>query len=476
MEARQEPTRIVCPGRASTDAADCVAVMAAGGVTPLPWQASLLEPWLGRTDSGLWSSPVVGLSVPRQNGKTIGLVGGRIHYGMLVLGETVIYTSQLQKTSTETFEELKAFYESPAISRHVAGVKTALGREEIRLRNGGRIKFLARTRNGGNGQHGDLLVFDEAQYLDDRAQQSFLPAISARSNPQTLYVGTPPDDETQGDVFRSVRDRALAGESRRTCWAEWSVDEVGDPMDEARWWRANPSLGTLISVETVRAEAEQVRDPRAFAIDRLGWWRPAEEAVDPAFDAAQWDALEVPAGEAPPESAGRLAYGVKFSPDGRTCAVSAAIAPRKGPAYVELVDVGDTSGGIEPTARWLAERRGRASVVVVDGRTGMDTLVDRAVGLGLPRRAVVRCGSREAVAAATRLMDEVGAGTVTHIASPALDDSVKGCVRRRIGSSGTGLGDGPQASSIAAESAALALWGARTTRRDPKRKGGISWT
>lgn len=45
---------------------------------------------------------------PRQNGKSL-LVQGRSEAGMLLFNETVIYTAHLQKTATETFEEMRAF-------------------------------------------------------------------------------------------------------------------------------------------------------------------------------------------------------------------------------------------------------------------------------------------------------------------------------------------------------------------------------
>ena len=64
------------------------------------------------------------------------------------------------------------------LRRHVAEIKTAIGREQIILKSGAKIKFLARTRNGGRGQHGDLLIFDEAQELDDFAYAALLPTIS----------------------------------------------------------------------------------------------------------------------------------------------------------------------------------------------------------------------------------------------------------------------------------------------------------
>ena len=71
---------------------------------------------------------------------------------------------------------MRDFFEGAKLRRHVAEIKTALGREQIILKSGSRIKFLARTRNGGRGQHGDLLIFDEAQELDETAQRVF-PAL-----------------------------------------------------------------------------------------------------------------------------------------------------------------------------------------------------------------------------------------------------------------------------------------------------------
>lgn len=192
-----------------------------------PWQDAALMDWMARSADGKWACPTCGGSVPRQNGKSL-LVQGRAFAGMLLFRERVIYTAHLQKTATETFEEMRDFFESPKLRRYVAEIKTALGREQILLKSGARIKFLARTRNGGRGQHGDLLIIDEAQEMDEDAQASFMPAISASGNPQTIYVGTPPDPGASGTVFRRVRDRSLSGETSKSAWFEFSVRELGD--------------------------------------------------------------------------------------------------------------------------------------------------------------------------------------------------------------------------------------------------------
>ena len=182
----QRPTVRVSPEYVVTDGETAAEIVKVGGTDLDPWQRQSLNDWMARDSKGRWMCKTCGISLARQNGKS-GLAEGRIEAGMIMFGERVLYTAHLQKTATETFEEIAEFFESRSdLKRRLKEIKTALGREQIILKSGARVKFLARTRNGGRGQHGDLLVFDEAQELDANAQASFLPAISASINPQTI--------------------------------------------------------------------------------------------------------------------------------------------------------------------------------------------------------------------------------------------------------------------------------------------------
>ena len=162
---KREPSVKVCPKYTKTDAVDANRLLRAGGLILDDWQADALSDWMAVDKFGRWVCRTCGCSIPRQNGKT-GLVQGRAEAGMIMYHEQVIYTAHLQKTATETFEEMANFFDKPALRKYVKDIKTALGRESIVLKSGARVKFLARTRNGGRGQHGDLLIFDEAQELD----------------------------------------------------------------------------------------------------------------------------------------------------------------------------------------------------------------------------------------------------------------------------------------------------------------------
>ena len=278
-----------------------------------------------------------GGSVPRQNGKT-GLVEARAEAGMIMYNEQVIYTAHLQKTATETFEEMASFFDTPKLRKYLKDIKTALGREQIILKSGARVKFLARTRNGGRGQHGDLLIFDEAQELSIEAQASFIPAISASNNPQTIYAGTPPDPSSDGTVFRGIRDKALDGKTQSTAWFEYSVGEIGDVTNRDRWAETNPALGRRILTTTIEGELEQM-PADTFARERLGWWTPVvKHELDYAIDREVWEACK----STEPKPEGKTAYGVKFSADGSTVALCGAVIPDDGPARISLIELRPT--------------------------------------------------------------------------------------------------------------------------------------
>ena len=458
----QEPTARIAPNYQKSDGLQAARLLKVGGLTLDPWQSYVIDDWLGRSPSGKWSSSTCGGSVPRQNGKTL-LLQGRATVGMLLYGEQVLYTAHLQKTATETFEEMRQYFEGSKVVRYVREIKTALGREQIILTNGARIKFLARTRNGGRGQHGDLLIFDEAQELDENQQASFLPAISASLNPQTIYIGTPPDPTAPGIVFRGIRKKALDGETKRTSWFEYSVDDIGDVSERERWAACNPALGRRILLSTIESECEQM-DPDTFARERLGWWSPViTHEIDRAIDAEAWNLCA----SMEPKPEGKTAFGVKFSSDGSEAVLCGAVLPKEGPARVTMIDRKPAGYGTKWIADWLNPRSKTAACVVIDGRNGVDILIDRIADSWKYKNSVIKASANDAIAAVSILMDGLSEKSFTWYAPQEdLRDSALTSIKRPIGK-GWGFG-GDNSAPI--EAAALALWGVKTTKRDPSRK------
>lgn len=457
----QEPSVRIAPSYDQTDGGDAEQILRAGKFYLDPWQRTALDDWMALLDDK-WVCSTCGCSVPRQNGKS-GLVQARANAGMVLYNEEVIYTAHLQKTATETFEEMADFFETPKLKPKVKDIKTAIGREQIILKSGARVKFLARTRNGGRGQHGDLLIFDEAQELDYDAQASFIPAISASLNPQVIYLGTPPDPTAPGVVFRGIRDKAIAGETEKTAWFEFSVDEIGDITDHERWAATNPALGRRILMSTIEAELEQL-SKADFARERLGWWEPiAERKEAKAIPEEAWDACA--SDELKPE--GKTAYGIKFSADGAgVCLCGAVIAP-DGKTRVSLIDMKPTGHGLKWLSDFLNQRYNRACCVVIDGRNGVDVLIDKIQDTWRMKGSVIKPSAKDMLAAVGTMTDAINEQTVTwYRQQTALRDSAVTSTRRDLAGGWAYGGD----NSLPIEACALALWGVKTSKRDPARR------
>lgn len=459
----QEPTVRIAPDYDKTELR-AVKLLKASGLLLDPWQSDIMDDWMAMNPGNKWICKTCGGSVPRQNGKT-GLMQGRAEVGMLLYGEKVLYTAHLQKTATETFEEMAAFFDCAALKKYIKDIKTALGREQILLNNGGRIKFLARTRNGGRGQHGDLLIFDEAQELDVNQQASFIPAISASLNPQTIYMGTPPDPTVPGTVFRDLRENIISGKTKTSSWFEFSVDKVGDVSDKERWYATNPALGRRIQETTIEGEHEQMA-PDTFARERLGWWSPvAVENVEYAIPQNLWDSAA--SDEMKPE--GKTAYGVKFSADGSVVCLCGAVIPKEGKARITLIDCKPTGYGTQWLADWLNERYLQASCVVIDGKNGVDVLVDKIAPTWRYKNSVIRPKATDMIAAVSYLISELTEENVTwYSKQEILRDSAITSTKRKIGNGG-GWGFGGE-NSTPIEACALALWGCYYSKRDPNRR------
>jgi hypothetical protein len=302
---------------------------------------------------------------------------------------------------------------------------------------------------------------------------AMLPTISAAADvedftamPQIIYLGTPPDDTCRGTVFRGLHDKAHAADpSPTTWWLEWGIDDLkeitpGNVLNLA--YKTNPAMGYRISEKIVLNEFETMAVDK-FARERLGWWSPvATEKIDYAIPADVWDACK--SSEQKPE--GKTAYGVKFSADGsEVCLCGAVIGEEK--ARISLIEVRPTGHGIRWLSDWLNERYNKASCVVIDGRNGVDVLVDRISETWKAKGSVIRPSVKDVLAAVSGLVEDINEQSVTwYEKQEALRDSAVTSIKRPI-AGGWGFGGD---NSIPIEACALALWGVKQSKRQPGKK------
>lgn len=472
MRGSREPRVRVEPERVSSDGADAATLMAAYGCRLDPWQEDVITCWLGKDEAGKYSATSAGLAMPRQNGKNICLEA-REFYGMVINGEKILHTAHQVRTSKKSFRRLAAMFTDkrhPEITDIVKQIRYTNGEESIELDNGGSIEFSARSRQAARGFDGiSLLVYDEAQELTDDQVEALMATLSASATGtrQIIYTGTPPYPGCPGDVFRRRRTVSQDAPGKHDAWHEWSVnaksvDEI-NVEDTGLWYMANPALGIHLT-EEFTGEELRTMSKDGFARERLGWWSPVlENKTEYAVNKADWEACMSSA----PKPSGKTAYGVKFSADGSEVCLCGAVIPAAGPARISMIRREPTGRGTQWLADWLNERYEKAACVVIDGRNGVDVLADKIAPVWKAKGSVIKPSAKNVLAAVSLLTDALAERKVTwYEKHEMLRDSALSAVRRPIGG-GWGYG-GEDSTPI--EAAALALWGAENTKRDPSRR------
>lgn len=462
----------------------------------MPWQRSVLNAWLARKIAGDTSTkpaqegfredtPIktlplhatCGLSVPRQNGKNA-ILEARELYGLVCAGDHILHTAHRVKTAKRSFQRLVRYFTDkhyPDLAAKVKNIRYTNGEEAIELTSGAKIEFSARSGAGNRGfDNISLIVFDEAQYLTDEQLDAVMYTLAASETGerQMIYTGTPPDAVAPGTVFTRTREAALKDTAGRICWHEWSIETL--PNKESGFddlidavYETNPSMGYLLEEEHTRDEFSN-GSLDGFARERLGWWSSVA-CANRAIPKELWDKARIQ--EIGSRYRKKTAFGVKFSVDGTRYALAGCKQNARGECAVELIELGITQNGTRPLAQALYERRNKASAVAIDGLDGASALCENLTKLKAPRGYVVTPSPGCVVSAATCFFDALKAGTVKHTSQPALDDSACGCVRRTVGSrGGWGFGSEGEHDSLAIEAASLAVWCAKTSKRNPKRK------
>lgn len=472
MIGSQEPRIKVEPQRTSTDGTDAVLLMQEYGCELDNWQKGVIDCWLGKDENGKYNVTSAGLTLPRQNGKNVCLEA-REFYGLVINGEKILHTAHQVKTSKKSFRRLAAMFTDkrhPEITDIVKNIRYTNGEECIELDNGGSIEFSARSRQAARGFDGiSVVVYDEAQELTDDQVEAIMATLSASATGtrQILYTGTPPYPSCPGEVFRRRRTVCLTDPGKHDSWHEWSV--AGDSIEDIKtddttlWYMTNPALGIRLSEEFTSEEFRSMSKD-GFARERLGWWSPLlAEKVDYAIPKDIWNSCK--SSEEKPE--GKTAFGVKFSPDGSEVCLAGAVLDALGKSRIELIDRRATSQGTRWLADFLNARYTKASCVVIDGRNGVDVLIDRMTDVWRMKGSIIRPNTKDVIAAASLVVDGLNEHTLTwYEKQEALEESATTSTKRPI-AGGWGFG-GEDSTPI--EACALALFGVKNSKRDPNKK------
>jgi hypothetical protein len=290
------------------------------------WQAGAGRLILAKRADGSLAATIggVGMSLPRQVGKTYLLAG--LIFGLCVNtpGLLVIWSAHHARTHGETFLAMQGFAERPKIKQFIGQIFLGSGDEEIRFANGSRILFGARERGFGIGIPGvDVLVMDEAQILSDRALENMLATLNTSALGLQLYIGTPPkpDDIAAGksDYFLRMRTEALSGEAEDLVWIECGADDSADPDDRKQYVKANPSYPHRTPLTSIIRLRKKLT-PDGFLRQGLGIWPSGDEVV--VFDVRRW--ASAPLLDRNAEAPSRACLVIAATPDRRKACIGVA--------------------------------------------------------------------------------------------------------------------------------------------------------
>lgn len=455
--------RVVFPGSIKTSGWPLVVAKCAEmGIEFDPWQHGIGTLALGKRADGKYAATVGGvvLSIPRQVGKTF-LIGATIvALSVLTPGLKVLWTAHHNRTATNTFQAMQGMVKRKQVRPFLAndrsgGIRTANGEQEIAFRNGSVIMFGAREFGFGRGMDEvDVIVFDEAQILTERALENMVPAANqSRQSTGALlfFMGTPPRPTDNGEEFTNRRTRALSGKTDNMIYVEFSADVDADPDDREQWAKANPSFPERTPLESMERMREQLTSDESFLREALGVWDSAgARAVIPAqmwSDAADSMSLAVD----------RFALGVEVAPDAERASVALAGVREDGTWHVELDEAREGVAWVVPYVKALLEANPQIRGVGVDAGSPSKVLLDdfTAARINVITPKVVDLGS-----ACTTVLAGVVAGVVRHIDQGQLNTAVSVAGKRALGDTGMWVWSRKSAAAdiTPVQAATLALW------------------
>ena len=243
----------------------------------MPWQVHALSGQLAHDEDGVLQFRESLVSTARQAGKSVAL--------QALIGWWMTEGAVIRKGPQSVMSVANKLDRAEAIFPLLANILVdsfggkklaAIGRKSVEMPDGSRWEIRAATKSLHGGSH-DLIVCDELFDIDSEVVDSALrPSQIARKSPLLSMWSTAGDQNSETMI--KLRQQAMAdidkGLPSLFYFAEWSMPGHLSPLDEKNWYWANPSLGTTITIEALRAVSKKDSFMRAH----LNQWITARGA------------------------------------------------------------------------------------------------------------------------------------------------------------------------------------------------------
>lgn len=433
------------------------------GVDLFPWQQWLLIHALELNEDGSYRFKKLVILVARQNGKTTLLTilslwwlfvdslrdTNRIDPSdFLILG-----TAQDLDTATEAWERtLKYCDPDPEneagvpdlMSRSLKPLRVNGGRA-IRLKSGQKYKVKAATRKGGRGKSASRIIMDELREQQNfEAWSSVTKTMNAIWNAQLWTISNAGD--AKSIVLAHVRDlgkksvkawdeEVVPGTLTVGSWRqeydstlglfEWSALEDCELNDADQIAHANPSLGYVITWETIMSDMKS--DPAfVFRTEVLCQWVTA--AFETYITEEEWEKQADVTSRIAPDSP--FYVSVHVSQDRSMSYIAVAGFRADGAKHVEIVAQRAGMLWVEGAIKKMHKKRSITEVVIQAKGTPAMELIDVITDLDIP---VYQVGGSELGSSTGQFRDKVRDGTVWHLGQPILTLAISGGVTKRLG-------------------------------------------
>lgn len=393
------------------------------------WQDQAGQVCFGYDERGKYATTVggIGLSIPRQVGKTWFVLVCMFIMCILFPGYQVVWTSHHLRTTTKTLTTAKGLARRKLIAPYVRTVRTANGEGQVEFVNGSIIMFGARSQGFGRGfDEIDAEVFDEAQIMDTSALEDMIAATNqARHEHGALlfFMGTPPRPKDKSGPWLLRRAEARDGQATDAVWLEIGADPESDPDDRSLFPTFNPSYPHRTPLESMLRLRKNLGNEDSWNREGRGVYDQDRNSSLTPFPPGVWERAQRPV----PAGLPMVSLAVAASRDLDYAAIVATAIDGE-TVYVRPMQHGPGTGWVVDRLRDLQAQHDVD--VVIDGRGPAAVLIPTLEREGV-RLRVLKTG--DVYDACAEFYTGVVEGRVAHGGYAALDDSLRSSKRPSTG-------------------------------------------